>query len=104
MFNNAAVAVVGELRDGNIQDFRRVVEVNLFGVVHGTMAAYRVMLNAMMVDGSGSIGLPIQLLEVGTSGARRVTDAEVQVVHDTLNALEEQECDLWVNPSTRLAQ
>jgi len=44
MFNNAAVAVVGELRDGNVADFGRVVDVNLFGVVHGTMAAYRVML------------------------------------------------------------
>jgi NAD(P)-dependent dehydrogenase (short-subunit alcohol dehydrogenase family) len=44
MFNNAAIAVVGELRDGNIEDFRRVVDVNLFGVVYGTMAAYRVML------------------------------------------------------------
>jgi NAD(P)-dependent dehydrogenase (short-subunit alcohol dehydrogenase family) len=44
MFNNAAVAAVGELRDGNIEDFRRIVELNLFWVVHGTMAAYRVML------------------------------------------------------------
>jgi NAD(P)-dependent dehydrogenase (short-subunit alcohol dehydrogenase family) len=44
MFNNAGIAAVGELRDGNLADFRRVVEVNLFGVVHGTMAAYRVML------------------------------------------------------------
>jgi len=44
MFNNATVAVVGELRDGNVEDFRRVVEVNLFGVVNGSMAAYRVML------------------------------------------------------------
>jgi NAD(P)-dependent dehydrogenase (short-subunit alcohol dehydrogenase family) len=44
MFNNAAVAIVGELRDGNAADFRRVVDVNLFGVVHGTMAAYGVML------------------------------------------------------------
>jgi NAD(P)-dependent dehydrogenase (short-subunit alcohol dehydrogenase family) len=43
MFNNAAMAAVGELRDGNIADFRRVVDVNLFGVVHGTMAAYQVM-------------------------------------------------------------
>lgn len=43
MFNNAAVAIVGELRDGNVTDFRRVVDVNLFGVVHGTMAAYAVM-------------------------------------------------------------
>ena len=45
MFNNAGIAAVGELRDGNLDDFRRVVEVNLFGVVHGTMAAYRVMLD-----------------------------------------------------------
>ena len=44
MFNNAAVAIVGELRDGNAVDFRRVVDVNLLGVVHGTMAAYAVML------------------------------------------------------------
>src|SRR5262245_18928662 len=33
MFYNAAVAVVDELRDGNSADFRRVVDVNLFGVV-----------------------------------------------------------------------
>ena len=51
MFNNAALAIVGELRDGNVADFRRVVDVNLFGVVHGTMAAYRVMLR----QGSGHI-------------------------------------------------
>ena len=44
IFNNAAIAAVGELRDGNVDDFRRVVDVNLFGVIHGTMAAYRVML------------------------------------------------------------
>src|SRR2546430_2686845 len=44
IFNNAAVAAVGELRDGNIEDFRRIVDVNLLGVVHGTMGAYRVML------------------------------------------------------------
>jgi NAD(P)-dependent dehydrogenase (short-subunit alcohol dehydrogenase family) len=43
-FNNAAVATVGELRDGNTTDFRRVVEVNLLGVMYGTVAAYRVML------------------------------------------------------------
>src|SRR5437667_541052 len=27
MFNNAAIAAVGELRDGNVEDFRRVVDV-----------------------------------------------------------------------------
>lgn len=44
MFNNAAIAAVGEFRDGNFADFRRIIEVNFFGVVHGTLAAYRVML------------------------------------------------------------
>lgn len=51
VFNNAAIAVVGELRDGCLDDFKRLMEVNLFGVVHGTMAAYRVMLR----QGSGHI-------------------------------------------------
>lgn len=44
VFNNAAIAAVGEFRDGSIEDFRRVVDVNLFGVVHGSAAAYRIML------------------------------------------------------------
>jgi short-subunit dehydrogenase len=44
IFNNAAIAAVGEVRDAAIDEFRRVVDVNLFGVVQGTMAAYRVML------------------------------------------------------------
>src|SRR5205807_108280 len=51
VFNNAAIAVVGELRDGCLEDFRRLIDVNLFGVVHGTMAAYAVMLR----QGSGHI-------------------------------------------------
>jgi len=60
MFNNAGIAAVGELRDGNLDDFRRVVEVNLFGVVHGTMAAYRVMLRqgfGHIVNASSVTGL-----------------------------------------------
>ena len=60
MINNAAVAIVGELRDGNVADFRRVVDVNLFGVVHGTMAAYRVMLRqgfGHIVNISSLVGL-----------------------------------------------
>ena len=44
MFNNAAIAAVGEFRDGNLADFRRIIDVNLFGVVHGTLADYRIML------------------------------------------------------------
>jgi NAD(P)-dependent dehydrogenase (short-subunit alcohol dehydrogenase family) len=43
-FNNAAIGVVGELRDLVPEHWRRLVDVNLLGVVHGTMAAYTVMV------------------------------------------------------------
>ena len=92
MFNNAAVAAVGELRDGNLKDFRRVVEVNLFGVVHGTMAAYRVMLGqgfGRIVNVSSLTGLmPTPMISaysttkwaiVGFSQALRVEAAELGV-------------------------
>jgi NAD(P)-dependent dehydrogenase (short-subunit alcohol dehydrogenase family) len=66
MFNNAAVAAVGELRDGNMADFRRVVDVNLFGVVQGTMAAYQVMARqgfGHIVNTASMVGLmPTPLL------------------------------------------
>ena len=92
IFNNAAVAAVGELRDGNLKDFRRVVEVNLFGVVHGTMAAYRVMLGqgfGNIVNVSSLTGLmPTPMISaysttkwaiVGFSQALRVEAAELGV-------------------------
>ncbi len=50
-FNNAAIGVVGELRDLVPEHWRRLVDVNLLGVVHGTMAAYTVMVR----QGSGHI-------------------------------------------------
>jgi len=92
IFNNAAVAAVGELRDGNLKDFRRVVEVNLFGVVHGTMAAYRVMLGqgfGNIVNISSVTGLmPTPIISaysttkwaiVGFSQALRIEAAELGV-------------------------
>lgn len=66
VFNNAAVAVAGELRDLSPAHFRGVIEVNVFGVVHGTMAAYRVMLRQRaghIVNISSVVGLlPTPLL------------------------------------------
>ena len=50
-FNNAAIGVVGELRDLTPEHWRRLVDVNLLGVVFGTMAAYTVMVR----QGSGHI-------------------------------------------------
>jgi NAD(P)-dependent dehydrogenase (short-subunit alcohol dehydrogenase family) len=51
MFNNAAVALVGELRDSSPDHWRKVVDVNLMGVIHGSLAAYKLMAR----QGSGHI-------------------------------------------------
>jgi short-subunit dehydrogenase len=50
-FNNAGFGVIGELRDLTPEHWRRLVDVNVLGVVYGTMAAYRVMVQ----QGSGHI-------------------------------------------------
>ncbi len=51
IFNIAGVAVMGEVRDLSLDHWRRIVDVNIMGVVHGATAAYRVMLK----QGSGHI-------------------------------------------------
>lgn len=40
MFNNAGIAVGGDARDLSSEQWRRVLEVNLFGELYGTLAAY----------------------------------------------------------------
>lgn len=44
MFNNAGIGVGGEVRDLTPDHWRRIVEINLFGVISGTSAAYSVMV------------------------------------------------------------
>ncbi len=44
IFNNAGIAVGGELRDHTIEAWNRVIDVNLRGVIHGIQAAYPLML------------------------------------------------------------
>lgn len=44
MFNNAGIGVGGEVRDLTPEHWRRIVEINLFGVISGTSAAYSVMV------------------------------------------------------------
>ncbi|ORV81738.1 hypothetical protein AWC11_24600 [Mycobacterium interjectum] len=43
MINNAGIAIGGDSRDLSVQQWRRVLEVDLLGVVHGTVHAYRLM-------------------------------------------------------------
>jgi NAD(P)-dependent dehydrogenase (short-subunit alcohol dehydrogenase family) len=51
IFNNAGVGLAGELRDLELGDWRPMIDVNLWGVIHGVHAALPVMLR----QGSGQI-------------------------------------------------
>ncbi len=44
IFNNAGVAIFGEAQSFPLEDWRKVIDTNLYGVVHGVAAAYPVML------------------------------------------------------------
>jgi NAD(P)-dependent dehydrogenase (short-subunit alcohol dehydrogenase family) len=44
IFNNAGIGIGGEVRDYQLEDWNRVFDVNLRGVVHGIQAAYPIML------------------------------------------------------------
>jgi NAD(P)-dependent dehydrogenase (short-subunit alcohol dehydrogenase family) len=51
LFNNAGVITMGEARDITPDDWRTILDVNLYGVVHGVQAAYPIMVR----QGSGHI-------------------------------------------------
>lgn len=44
MFNNAGIIILGEVRDMESEHWNRIMNVNLYGVVHGTTAAYAHMV------------------------------------------------------------
>jgi NAD(P)-dependent dehydrogenase (short-subunit alcohol dehydrogenase family) len=66
MFNNAGIGIGGEVQDMTLDHWRRIVDVNLWGVLHGTLAAYQVMIrqgSGHIVNTSSSAGLvPAPLL------------------------------------------
>jgi NAD(P)-dependent dehydrogenase (short-subunit alcohol dehydrogenase family) len=51
IFNNAGIGVGGEVYEIDLDHWRRITDINLLGVVYGTQAAYRVMIE----QGSGHI-------------------------------------------------
>lgn len=51
LFNNAGIAVFADTRDTTLEDWNRLIDVNLRGVVHGVVAAYPIMVR----QGSGHI-------------------------------------------------
>jgi NAD(P)-dependent dehydrogenase (short-subunit alcohol dehydrogenase family) len=44
MFNNAGIAIAGDLRDLQPEHWRRVLDVNLHGVFYGSLTAYKLMV------------------------------------------------------------
>jgi NAD(P)-dependent dehydrogenase (short-subunit alcohol dehydrogenase family) len=43
MFNNAGIGIFAEAQDHTLEDWNRVLDINLRGVIHGVQAAYPVM-------------------------------------------------------------
>ena len=43
LFNNAGIAVTGEVADNTFEDWQRTIDINQMGVVYGTLAAYELM-------------------------------------------------------------
>lgn len=76
MFNNAGISMVGEVRDMSVEQWRKIVDVNLMGVVHGTSAAYPVMIQ----QGDGHIvnaGSILGLIPLPISTAYSATKAAI---------------------------
>ncbi len=51
IFNNAGIAIAGEFRDTTIDDWHKVIDINLNGVFYGSILAYKQMVK----QGSGHI-------------------------------------------------
>lgn len=51
IFNNAGIGIGGDYRDITLEHWRRIMDVNLWGVIYGTHAAYPIMVR----QGSGDI-------------------------------------------------
>jgi NAD(P)-dependent dehydrogenase (short-subunit alcohol dehydrogenase family) len=44
LFNNAGIGIMGDARDLTLEQWRRVIEVNVYGAVYGTTIAYPIMV------------------------------------------------------------
>ena len=43
LFNNAGIAMYGELYDMSIEDWKEIMDINLWGVIYGTQVGYNLM-------------------------------------------------------------
>ncbi|MBN1811330.1 MAG: SDR family oxidoreductase [Anaerolineae bacterium] len=92
MVNNAGIVICGEVRDMTLDHWRRMLDVNLWGVIYGTTAAYRVMVgqgfghivNVASLDGLTPMPLATPYTAakhavVGLSTALRIEGAKLGV-------------------------
>jgi NAD(P)-dependent dehydrogenase (short-subunit alcohol dehydrogenase family) len=73
MFNNAGIGILAEARQHTREDWERIVDVNLRGVIHGVQAAYQVMLNqgfGHIVNTASMAGLMITPLLVSYAATK----------------------------------
>ncbi len=60
MFNNAGIAVIGEIRDMDMEQWDRLININLKSVIYGTQTAYSIMIeqgNGHIINTSSQAGL-----------------------------------------------
>ncbi len=92
IFNNAGIAISGEVRDLNLEHWRRVIDVNLLGVLYGTTIAYKLMIQqgfghiVNTASSAGLIGYPMNIpyattkfAIIGFSTSLRLEAAELGV-------------------------
>lgn len=91
MFNNAGVCTFALSQDLTTENWQQTLDINLWGVIHGTMAAYRVMLKQgfghIVNTSSGSGILPLIPLPysaskhavLGLSTALRIEAADLGI-------------------------
>jgi len=91
-FNNAGIAISGDARDLTSDQWRRVLEVDLYGVLYGTLAAYRIMAEqgfghiVNTASGAGLVPTPLagpystaKFAVVGLSQSLRLEGADLGV-------------------------
>jgi NAD(P)-dependent dehydrogenase (short-subunit alcohol dehydrogenase family) len=73
IFNNAGIGVFGEAKDVTIEDWYRVFDVNIRGVLHGVLAAYPIMIeqgHGHIVNTASLAGLTATPLAAGYTATK----------------------------------
>lgn len=75
LFNNAGFAVVGQVQELSPEHWRKILDVNLWGVIHGIAAAYPIMVRqgsghiVNTASAAGLLGIPLSTPYATTKSA-----------------------------------